>query len=96
MAVTAAQARKEPGYVDVEQGKIFGQALAGMEIKLIICKQTFIVWSVNRHYIFVAANHVQARACGRLDGSGIVAQPFDFSLQRLINTAQYFHIGLHN
>ena len=43
MAVTAAPSRKEPGYVDVEQGKILRQALAGMEINLLICKQTFIV-----------------------------------------------------
>lgn len=34
MAVTAALARKEPGYVDVEQGKNYGQALAGIEINL--------------------------------------------------------------
>jgi hypothetical protein len=34
MAVTAALARKEPGCVDVEQGKNYGQALAGIEINL--------------------------------------------------------------
>ena len=77
MAVTAAPTRKEPGYVDVEQGN-YGQALAGMEsISLVVTDPSF--WSVNRHHIFIAADHVQARACRRLDGLWIVAKLFNFS-----------------
>ena len=76
MAVTAAPTRKEPGYVDVEQANN-GQALAGMDsISFVVNRPSSCL--VNRHHILVAADHVQARARGRLDGSRIVAKLFDF------------------
>lgn len=76
MAVTAAPTGKEPGYVDVEQ-KNYGQDLAGMEsISLVVNGPP--VWSVNWNHVFITADHVQARACGRFDGPWIVAKLFDF------------------
>ena len=76
MAVTAAPTGKEPGCVDVEQ-KNYGQGLAGMEsISLVVNRPP--LGSVNWHHIFIAADHIQARACRRLDGPWIVAKLFDF------------------
>ena len=104
MAVTAAPTRKEPGCVDVELGEIYGQVLAGIEINLLSMNRTSVsrqtseahLRSVNGNYVLIAANHVQARACGRLDGSRIVTKLFDFSFQRLIDIAKRFDVALHN
>ena len=105
MAVTAALSRKGTrlrGFGAGEKLKA-GIGRHRNQCRAFVDKRSFqfvnrpsSVRSVNRHYILVAADHVQARACGRLDGPRIVAKPIDFSFQRLINAAKCFHIGSHD
>ena len=84
MAVTAAPHGRVPGCVDVEQGKIYRQVSAGIELNLLWFSQSNFVALinsrlVNRNDVFIAADHVQARACGRLNRPWIVTKPFDFT-----------------
>ena len=100
MAVTAAPHGRVPGCVDVEQGKSYRQVSAGMEFNLLCFAQSNLValldsLLVERNNVFIAADHVQTRSCGRLNRPWIVTKPFDLSPQRLIHIAKCFHIGLH-
>lgn len=83
MAVAAAPHGRVPGCVDVEQGKTTGRfRQAWNSISLVrnkpICVALINRMLIKRNDVFVGANHVQARACGRLDGPGIVAKSLDF------------------
>ncbi len=69
MAVTAAPQGRVPGCVDVEQGKIYRQVSAGMKLNLLCFSQSNLVALINsplvdRNNVFIAADHVQVRACG--------------------------------
>jgi len=69
MAVTAAPHGRVPGCVDVEQGKIYRQVSAGMKLNLLCFSQSNLVALINsplvdRNNVFIAADHVQVRACG--------------------------------
>ena len=69
MAVTAAPHGRVPGCVDVEQGKIYRQVSAGMKLNLLCFSQSNLLALINsplvdRHNVFIAADHVQVRACG--------------------------------
>ena len=85
MAVTAAPHGRVPGCVDVELGKIYRQVSAGIELNLLCFSQANLVALINSRLVnwndvFIAADHVQARACGRFNRPWIVTKPFDFSL----------------
>jgi len=83
MAVTAAPHGRVPGSVDVEQGITTGRFRQAWKSISLVSNTTINVALINRmlingKYVFVVANHVQARACGRLDGPRITAKSFDF------------------
>ncbi len=78
MAVAAAPHGRVPGYVDVEQGNICRQVSAGIELNLPCSSQPNFVALigcrlVNWNNVFIAADHVQARSCGRLNSPWIIA-----------------------
>jgi|KBSSwiStaDraftv2_1062776.scaffolds.fasta_scaffold45371_5 hypothetical protein len=86
MAVTAAPHGRVPVCVDVEQGKIYRQVSAGMELNLLCLSQSNLVALinlrlVNRNDVLITADHIQARACGHLDCPWIVTKPFNFGFQ---------------
>ena len=63
MAVTAAPHGRVPVCVDVEQGKIYRQVSAGMELNLLCLSQSNLVallnsFLVERNNVFIAADHV--------------------------------------
>lgn len=83
MAVTAAPHGRVPGCVDVERKKITGRFRQAWKSISLVSNTTINVALINRmlingKYVFIVANHVQSRACGRLDGPRIVAKSFDF------------------
>ena len=86
MAVTAAPHGRVPVCVDVEQGNIYRQVSAGIELNLLCVSQSKLVALifcvlVKWNNVFIAADHVQARSCGRFNRPWIVTKTFDFSLQ---------------
>ncbi len=91
MAVTAAPHGGLTRLRGNRAEKNYGQVSAGIEIDS----------SVIRHCLFngnnklIAPDHIQAGARRRLDSPRIRSQSFNFRLQRLVNIAQRFDIGLH-
>ena len=63
MAVTAAQAWKEPIYVDVGQNN-FWQVWAGMESNSFVVRTIPCCRSFDGYNKFIAADHVEFGPCG--------------------------------
>lgn len=69
MAVTAAPHGRGTRLRGCRAGKIYRQVSAGMKLNLLCFSQSNLVALINsplidRNNVFIAADHVQVRACG--------------------------------
>lgn len=86
---------RDPGRVDVERGNWRRQWQARKSFGASVPNEIHFC-SFDWHHNLVSTHHVEPAACGRLDGTRIIAQLVDVTTQRVVIAAQGFNISLNS